>query len=512
MSDAVSTGRPPGGSVPARGVALLEMEGISKQFDGVQALREASFSVVAGEVRALLGENGAGKSTLIKIVCGALQRDAGTIRWGGQPVEIHKPADATAVGIRVIHQHLSTIDHLSVRENLTLGTERSKIPGFIDRRESRQRASRALAQLGADLDLDRSVSSLRIAEKQLVEIARAITLDARLLIMDEPTASLGDREADALFEVIGTLRQKGVAVIYISHRLEEVLRLADRITVLRDGQTVGTVDAADTDREQLVQMMVGRPPSHASRAPVEFGRTILEVDDLCTDTGLSDVSLELRAGEILGVYGLLGSGRTELARALCGADRTRSGVVRIDGQAVELHSPRDGRRAGVGLVPEDRTAQALFAQSSVRENVTSASEDLISRWGWLRSSVERDLVQGVVDDLRVRTPSIEQRVAYLSGGNQQKVVLGRWLVRSPHILILDDPTVGVDVGAKDEIYRIIGDMTSTGTGVLFISSDLPELLALADRMIVLHAGRVTGVLSGRDIGQAEVLHLAMGTG
>ncbi|MEA2026215.1 MAG: sugar ABC transporter ATP-binding protein [Chloroflexota bacterium] len=487
------------------------MEGISKDFDGVQALQDARIAVATGEVHALLGENGAGKSTLIKIVCGALQRDAGTIRWAGDPLELHKPSDATAVGIRVIHQHLSVIDHLSVRENLTLGTERTRL-GFIDRRESRDRASHALARLGANLDLDRSVGSLRIAEKQLVEIARAISLDARLLIMDEPTASLGDREADALFDVIGVLRKSGVAVVYISHRLEEVLRLADRITVLRDGRTVGTVDAREIDREQLVQMMVGRPPSHASRVPVDFGRTILEVDEISTDAGLSDVSLELRAGEILGVYGLLGSGRTELARALCGADRVRSGSIRVDGKPVTFRSPRDGRSVGVGLVPEDRTAQALFAQSSVRENVTSASEDLISRWGWINSSVERRLAEGAVEDLRIRTPSIEQRVALLSGGNQQKVVLGRWLIRSPLVLVLDDPTVGVDVGAKDEIYRIIGEMTSAGTGVLLISSDLPELLALSDRTIVLHEGRVSGSLDGRNTSQEDILHLATGAG
>ena len=308
---------PPGGPGSARGVALLEMQGISKQFDGVQALQDAHFSVAAGEVHALLGENGAGKSTLIKIVCGALRRDTGSIRWGGEPVEIQKPADATTAGIRVIHQHLSTIDHLSVRENLTLGTERRNMLGLIDRRESRERASHALAQLGADLDLEQSVGSLRIAEKQLVEIARAISLDARLLIMDEPTASLGDREADSLFDVIRVLRDQGVAIIYISHRLEEVIRLADRITVLRDGQTVGTVEAAETDRERLVQMMVGRPPSHASRTPVDFGRTILEVEELSTDTGLADISLDLHAGE--------DPGHLRVARVR--TDRAGSGTV-----------------------------------------------------------------------------------------------------------------------------------------------------------------------------------------
>jgi ABC-type sugar transport system ATPase subunit len=496
----------------ARGVALLRMEGVSKQFDGVRALHEAHLDVVAGEVHAVLGENGAGKSTLIKILCGALHRDAGVILWNDEPVELHKPADATAIGIRVIHQHLSTIDHLSVRENLTLGTERRNFLGFIDRGESRERSRRALARLGADLDLDQRVGALRIAEKQLVEIARAITLEARLLVMDEPTASLGDREADALFDVIRVLRGQGVAIIYISHRLEEVLRLADRITVLRDGQTVDTVPAAATDRDRLVQMMVGRPPSHARRDTGDLGAIILEVDRLSTDSGLHEVSLEIRAGEILGVYGLLGSGRTELARALCGADPVRSGTIRIDGEPMAFRSPRDSRRAGVGLVPEDRTAQALFPQSSVRENVTSASEDLISRLGWIRERRERTLVERVVEDLRVRTPSIEQKVAYLSGGNQQKVVLGRWLIRDPRLLVLDDPTVGVDVGAKDEIYRIIGELTRKGTAVLFISSDLPELLALSDRLMVLHQGRVSGSLARTDISQAQVLRLAMGSG
>ena len=353
------------------------------------------------------------------------------------------------------------------------------------------------------------VGSLRIAEKQLVEIARAISLDARLLIMDEPTASLGDREADSLFDVIRVLRDQGVAIIYISHRLEEVIRLADRITVLRDGQTVGTVEAAETDRERLVQMMVGRPPSHASRTPVDFGRTILEVEEMSTDTGLADISLDLHAGEILGIYGLLGSGRTELARALCGADRVRSGSVRIDGEAVDLHSPRDGRAAGVGLVPEDRAAQALFSQSSVRENVTSASEDLIHARG-LRPAGTQSRGRSR-RRLRVRTPSIEQKVAYLSGGNQQKVVLGRWLIRSPHILILDDPTVGVDVGAKDEIYRIIGDMTNGGTRVLFISSDLPSSSrSPTASSCCIGAGRRQ--VSGQDISQAEVLDLGIGPG
>jgi len=385
--------------MPRQGpVPLVAMEGISKSFGGVRALQGANLSVQEGEVHALLGENGAGKSTLIKILGGALPRDAGTVAWEGRPLEMEKPADATAAGIRVIHQHLTVVDHLTVAENLVLGTERARF-GFIDRREARSRAAGALGELGVSLNLDHRVGDLRLAEKQLVEIARAIGLDARLLVMDEPTASLGDREVEHLFQVIGGLRERGIAVIYISHRLDEVLRVADRITVLRDGRTVGSVGGPGVRREQLVQMMVGRQGSPVAREPVEPGPVILSAENLSTDTGLSRISLDLRAGEIVGVYGLLGSGRTELARALCGADRLSSGVIRVNGRRVDLASPRDGRGAGVGLIPEDRTAQALLARLSVRENLTSASEDLISTFGWIRSRTERHLAEAAVDDL-----------------------------------------------------------------------------------------------------------------
>jgi len=487
------------------------MDGISKDFDGVHALRGASLSVRPGEVHALLGENGAGKSTLIRILCGAIQRDQGSMTWMGASLDLAGPADATTAGIRVIHQHLSVIDHLSVRENLTLGTERSRF-GFIDTRESRARAREALVRLGVDLDLDRRVGDLRIAEKQLVEIARAMSPDARLLVMDEPTASLGDREVRHLFDVIDGLRARGVAIIYISHRLEEVMRLADRITVLRDGQTVGTVEASSIDRQEIVRMMVGRLTALPRREPTPHGPIVLAVTHITTDTNVRDVSFELHAGEVLGLYGLLGSGRTELARALCGADPVTHGAIQAGDQEVELRSPRDGRRAGIGLIPEDRTSEALFPRSSVRENVTSASEDLISTAGWIRGDDERRITRQVVDELRIRTPSIEQPVAFLSGGNQQKVVLGRWLIRKPRVLILDDPTVGVDVGAKEEIYRLIDDMTRHGTGVILISSELPELLALADRVMVMHEGGIAGVLTGSDVTQEAVLHLATGGG
>lgn len=507
MTPDMSAAHPP---LDERGVPpLLQMADIHKDFDGVQALRGADLAVHPGEVHALLGENGAGKSTLIRILAGALERDIGDVTWGGRAVEFRRPADATAAGIRVIHQHLSVIDHLSVRENLTLGTERTRF-GVIDTRESRRRATEALRALGVSLDLDGRTGDLRIAEKQLIEVARAMALDARLLVMDEPTASLGDREVELLFSVIDGLRARGVAVIYISHRLEEVLRIADRITVLRDGRTVGTVDASAVDRQDIVRMMVGRSTGQTQRTPALYGRTILEAQGLWTDEGVSGVSIELRAGEVIGLYGLLGSGRTELARALCGADRITEGQLMVDGTVARFGSPRDGRAAGVGLIPEDRTAQALFLRSSVRENLTAASEDLIARRGWIRPAIERDLAAEAVSSLGIRTPSIEQPVAFLSGGNQQKVVLGRWLMRRPLVLILDDPTVGVDVGAKEEIYGLVEAMTNSGTGIILISSDLPELLALSDRIIVLHEGRIAGSLAASEATQESVLHLATG--
>jgi ribose transport system ATP-binding protein len=491
---------------------LLEFRGVAKSFGGVKAVRNADLQVAEGEIHALLGENGAGKSTLVKILAGAHQRDAGDIVWGGRPTEISSLGDADAMGIRVIYQHLNVVDHLTVEENLSLGREPRRF-GLVRRGESRRRARAALAALGVDLDLDRQAAGLRVAEKQLIEIARALASgETRLLVMDEPTASLGDREVERLFEVVRALRDRGMAIIYISHKLEEILGLVDRITILRDGQTIETLRAAETTQDQLITRMVGRELGHQiKRRSRPIDRVVLEAEDLWTETGLKGVSLQLRAGEVLGVYGLLGSGRTELARALFGADPVQSGTVRINGEPVSLRSPIDAIRNGVGLVPEER-AQALFPLLSIRENLTAASADRVFSRGLLQRATERALARGVVGDLSIRTPSEEQLVGRLSGGNQQKVVVGRWLLRQVPILIMDDPTVGVDVGAKDELYRLIGDMTESGTSVLLSSSELPELLLLADRLAVLHDGRLVGVLEGDDLTQQNVLELALGHG
>ncbi len=487
---------------------VLALSGIQKSFGGVRALSDASFDVRAGEIHALLGENGAGKSTLVMIVAGAVQPDEGTIRWRGEPTQIRSFGDAERLGIHIIYQQLNVLDHLSVAENLTLARERSRLT-FVDLGEQRRRAVAALDALDVKLDPDAPADGLRVAEKQLIEITRALWGEVHLLIMDEPTASLGDREVDNLFKIIRRLRDQGIAIVYISHKLDEVFRLADRITVLRDGHTVGTVGISETNPTDLIAMMVGRRLGHqVGKSTNATDQTVLEVDAVSTDTGLKDVSLELRRGEVLGVYGLLGSGRTELARALFGADPIREGTIRVDGQPTRFGSPADAKRRGLGLVTEER-AEAAFPFLTIRENLTAASPDLVAPGGLLRRGRERSLARKMVEALRIRTPTVEAPLSSLSGGNQQKVVVGRWLMRNVPILILDDPTSGIDVGAKDEMYHLIADMTAKGTAVLMTSSELPELLAISDRIIVLHEGRLVGILQGDELSQENVLHMAV---
>jgi len=490
--------------------SMLSLEDVSKSYGGVHALRGVKFDVRPGEIHALLGENGAGKSTLIKIIAGAVAGDSGEIRWHGEPIEIRTVADSMRLGIRVIFQQLNVIPHLTVAENLTLGREESTF-GLLRSSTNRRHAKTALERLGLTLELDQPASTLRVAEKQLIEIARAISSDAQLLIMDEPTASLGEHEVTRLFEVIRDLRDDGLGIIYISHRLEEILGLADRITVLRDGLRIDTVSASDTTRQDLISMMVGRELGHAIRKESHAKeRVVLEVNSVSTDSGLKDVSLAVQEGEVLGIYGLLGSGRSEFARALFGADPIRSGEVILNGGRVEYGSPRDAIHNGIGLVAEDRETQGIFPQLSVHENLTSASSDLMSKFGWIRSSDAEELSLAAVENLRIKTPSIDQPIWGLSGGNQQKVTVARWLMRQSQVLILDDPTIGVDVGAKDDLYRLIEEMTLEGTTIILISSDLPEILGLADRIVVLQQGRVVGILEGSGLTQEAVVRLALG--
>jgi ribose transport system ATP-binding protein len=488
-------------------VPLLQMDGISKSFGGVQALTEACLQVLPGEIHTVLGENGAGKTTLVKIIAGVYPHESGRIIWNGEKIHSLDLREADRKGIRIIYQRLNTVPHLSVQENLILGREPTRF-GVIRKRLERRNAADALKRVGIEIDLDHQAGTLPVAERQLIEIARALYGDVRLLVMDEPTASLGELEVERLFGVMRNLREKGVAIIFISHKLSEVMTISDRVTVLRDGRTIGTVEADKATSNQLVEMMVGRELMFEVRRSEPTKEVLLEAEDLWTATGLCGVSLTLKRGEVLGVYGLMGSGRTELARALFGADKIVSGRIRLEGRQYTPRSPYDGKHRGMGLVPEDRL-QAIFYNISVRENISSASGDLIIRRGIIQQSKDRKMCQQIVKRLGIRTPSIEMPVHSLSGGNQQKVVLGKWLVRGSRVLILDDPTSGVDVGTKSEIYRLISDMTQRGTSVIMSSSELPELLAISNRILVLHRGRVAGIVEGDAMTQRNVLHLAV---
>ncbi|WP_280410408.1 sugar ABC transporter ATP-binding protein [Nocardia brasiliensis] len=489
----------------------LRATGLSKSFAGVPALREVSLDFPAGAVTALMGENGAGKSTLIRILGGDHRPDSGRLELDGVLFDQATPAAARAAGIRVIGQEPEIVPHVSVAENVYLGALPRRAGRLLDRAALHERMRTDLARLGFDRDLDPSTvgSKLTAAQRQLVEIMRALTTDAKVIAFDEPTSSLSDHETESLFALIGRLRERGLAVIYVSHRMREIFRLADRVAVLRDGALVGVRATAETTDQEIVRMMVGRDLSTLfARGPATPGRVVLDVDAVTTDD-VSDVSLQVRAGEVVALAGLVGAGRSELAGALAGDLPIRSGTVRIDGKPVRLRQPRDAVRAGVGYAPEERKAQALLLHRGVRDNISLAMLDRLRRLRFVKAGAERRLAQQYVDSLRVRTPSIEQEVRKLSGGNQQKVVLARWLARKPKVLILDEPTRGVDVGAKAEIYRIIEELAEAGVAVLVISSELPEVLGLADRIVVMQQGRVTGELDRGAASEEAVLALAM---
>jgi ABC-type sugar transport system ATPase subunit len=491
---------------------LLAIDQLTKSYDGVRALRAANLTVGPSEIHALLGENGAGKSTLIKILAGAIKPDAGTIMFSGKRVDFASRADSIRSGISVIFQRANLVPQLTVAENVVLGSEHSRM-GFLRDSGQRKAIKEVLGRLGADIDLNRTADSLRSSERQLVEIARALLQDARLLILDEPTASLGSNEVDHLHGTLINLRTAGLGIIYVSHRLEEVLSVSDRITVLRDGQTVGTRLAAQSSTADVIKLMIGRDASHVFRTASHARDAIaLKVRNLSTATGLKDISFDLHAGEILGVFGLLGSGRTELARALFGADPVRHGTIEVatEKTGARRRSPYRAARSGMGFVPEERTTQALFPLLSITDNMTSARPWLFSAFGFIRDGRRRELVVDMARRVRLKSGSIGQAVSALSGGNQQKVVLARWMLGASKILILDDPTVGVDVGAKEEIYRLISELTTDGTGVLLMSSELSEVIGLSDRVLVMFRGALNGSYTGNEVREEVLLRAANG--
>jgi L-arabinose transport system ATP-binding protein len=498
-----------------RAVAAVRLaaQGVSKTFGSVRALRDVTIEARAGEVLALMGENGAGKSTLLRILSGAHSPDSGALSVDGTPVEFHTPRDAQRAGVRVIHQEPEIIPHISVAENIYVGSL-PRHGRLFDRRGLLARVRADLDRYGfaGTLDPGTPGSQLSPAQRQLVEILRALVTDVRVIAFDEPTSSLSDTEVEHLFALIGRLRAAGIAVIYVSHRMNEIFRISDRITVLRDGAVVGTEPTAATDQTTLVRMMVGRDLTEMfvrdGRGTGAGAPVLLEVSGLSNED-VHDVSFSVRAGEVLGIAGLVGAGRSELAHAIMGSTPVRSGEVAVDGRRVRIRSPRDAIRAGIGFAPEERKAQALLMHRTIRDNISLAILDRLSVGRFVRRGEERRIATSFVGRLNVRTPGIEELVSTLSGGNQQKVVLARWLARRPKVLILDEPTRGVDVGAKAEIYSIINSLAADGVAVIVISSELPEILGLADRVLVMQGGRVTGELAHEDATEEKVLALAM---
>lgn len=489
--------------------AALRMSGIDKSFPGVQALDGAVLDVSPGEVHVLLGENGAGKSTLMKVLCGQYEADAGEIVFGDVSIRPAGPLDAERLGLVMIHQELNLVPGLTVAENIYLGHEPTTA-GLIGDRTMCDGARELLAGLQCDIDPDTPVSQLSVAEQQLVEIARALQRRARLLVMDEPSAALSDAEIDALFTVIRDLASAGVPVIYISHRMPEIFAIGDRVTVMRDGKTVGTRDVGSTNVSELIRLMVGR--TIAERVPkrdVKPGDVVLEVDRLCGPGLPEPISFSVREGEILGVAGLMGSGRTKLARAIFGADPTDGGTVTVAGRKLRRHVPAESIAAGLGFLTEDRKQQGLVLQCTVTENISLTSIDEVSTAGVINLRAERELARREVERLRIRIASLDQTIVNLSGGNQQKVVLARWLAARCRVLLFDEPTRGIDVGAKAEIYELIGELVGHGVAIVLISSEMPELLGLSDRVTVMHEGAVRGVLSRTEATQERIMELAL---
>jgi rhamnose transport system ATP-binding protein len=500
------------GKIEPEAPPLLRLDGISKAFFGVQALRRVSFDLRPGEVHALVGENGAGKSTLIKVITGAHRPDEGTIEVQGEPVTDNDPVRARALGIAAIYQQPALFPDLTVAENIALGLEPGGVWRRVDWGHRRERARTLLRRVGAVIRPEAEVRRLTMPEQQLVEIARALGADARILIMDEPTASLSDTEVAQLFRVIRELKGQGVGIIYISHRLEELPQVADRVTALRDGALVGTRPMAEVGRGELIRMMVGRELSAVfPKTEVPIGEPVLELRHLgCRAAGVRDVTLTARAGEILGVAGLVGAGRTELARALFGITPADSGAVLLGGAPVTVDSPARAAEMGIAYVPEDRRRHGVVLEMSVAANATLAVLRRVSRHGLIDAAAERKSASESVERLGVKAASLDAPVATLSGGNQQKVALARWLAAGPKVLILDEPTQGIDVGAKAEVHRLMVEVVSRGLAVVMISSELPEILGMSDRIAVMHGGTVVGTVDRGDASQELILEMALG--
>ena len=495
---------------------ILRMEGISKAFPGVQALRDVDFEAHAGQVVALVGENGAGKSTLMKILSGVYRKDAGRIYLQGREVEIQNPHHAQQLGITIIYQEFNLTPNQSAAANIFVTREPrqrglGRLFNFVDRRRMEREARQLLDRVGARVPATALVRDLSVAQQQMVEVAKALAVDARIIVMDEPTSALGEDEVETLFGIVQTLKAQGIAVVFITHRLEEVFSIADRVVVLRDGRRVGSMPIGEATTDTLIQQMVGRELTEVfHKEAAQIGEPLLEVQGLSRKGVVQDVSFTLRRGEILGFAGLVGAGRTETARLIFGADHRDAGQIHIDGQPVQIHSPVDAVHAGIGFVPENRATQGLVLKLPVLENVVLPTLNDHARAGWLDQRGLRQAAQEYVDKLDIRTPHLQQKVEFLSGGNQQKVVVAKWLASNPKVLIMDEPTRGIDVGAKAEVHALMSRLAQAGMGIIMISSELPEILAMSDRILVMSEGRVAAILERAEATQEKIMAYASG--
>ena len=489
----------------------IEMRGINKSFGSNQVLKDAGFVLKDGEVHALMGENGAGKSTLMKILTGVYTKDSGTIIVDGKEVSYKNPQEAEKAGIVFIYQELNVLFDLTVEENLFMGKEITKGFGICDKKAMRAKAQEVMDRMGVHIPIDAVMSDLSVGQQQMVEICKALMVDAKVLIMDEPTAALTESETKVLFEVMRSLSEKGVSIVYISHRMEEIFEMCERITILRDGQYVDSRYIKDINMDDVVQMMIGR--EIGERYPhrdVKIGEEVIRVENLSSGKKFHDVSFSVKAGEVLGVAGLMGAGRTEIMQAIFGNLPTDSGKIYIDGKEVSIKNPRQAIANGIGFITEDRKTEGLLLEKSIAENIEISNLGKVSGKGILNPKKQAELVKKGIEEFRIRCFGPDHECNNLSGGNQQKVVLAKWIYTDPKILILDEPTRGVDIGAKKEIYNVINDMAAKGVAVIMVSSELPEVLGMSDRIMVVHEGKVTGIIDGASADQAKVMTLATG--
>ncbi|HSL01640.1 MAG TPA: sugar ABC transporter ATP-binding protein [Rubrobacteraceae bacterium] len=487
---------------------VVRLRDVTKEFPGVLAVDHVNLEILPGEVHAIAGENGAGKSTLMKLLSQVERPTSGEIEISGETVEYHGPRHAQSLGVAMVYQEFALAPHLSVAENLYMGREPGRF-GFVNRRGESEDARALLGRVGVHTDPDRLVASLTVAEMQRVEIAKALAIDAKVVVLDEPTATLAEKEIEDLFAVIRDLTSHGIAILHISHRLDEIFEIADRVTVMRDGKVVDTLPVSELDEDKLVRLMVGREVGNLYPKPeVEIGEVLLRASGITRGEKLKDCSFEVRRGEILGLAGLVGAGRTELARAVFGADRIDSGTVELEGKNLRIRKPQDAIEAGIGYLTEDRKGEGLALQLGVAQNITLAN--LPMRFAFLDLGKEREIALRRKEELNIRTPSIRRRVQVLSGGNQQKVLVARWLETRARVLFFDEPARGIDVGAKAEMFGLIGDLAQEGRGIVLISSYLPELLNMCDRIVVMREGEVTGVVEREEFSEERVISLATG--